>query len=103
MMNIIVKNLGSVSGDKSSPIKFILLEDGTLLFGNCTWHKDLGIAAHVDDTLHVIGAGVVPENISKAGIEDKASWGDWRSTGYGTVTPIELRESIRRALLLSLP
>jgi hypothetical protein len=96
-MNIQPRNLGIVSGDEHSKVKFILLEDGMLLYGKCQWHKDLEVAAKFGDPIKVIGAGVVPENIQGVSIEDNA-WGDWKSTGYEVVTPTEFREPVRNAL-----
>jgi hypothetical protein len=95
-MNIRVKNLGEISGDQDSKVKFILFEDGTLLFGKCQWHKDLATAAKVDETMKVVGAGVVSSNIEDTSDE---AWGGWKSTGYGIVTPIEIRQTIRNALI----
>jgi len=97
-MNITVKNLGQVSGDHTSLTKFLLFENGILLCGICQWHKDLAVAANVDEKVKVVGAGVVPVNIREASIEDDV-WGGWKSTGYGITTPPELREGIREALI----
>lgn len=97
-MNIIVRSLGSVSGDGNSKIKFILLEDGTLLYGKCQWHKDLAVAAGIDEAVKVVGAGVIPANLMEAGIKDDV-WGNWKSTGYGVLTPETLREEIAAALV----
>jgi hypothetical protein len=97
-MNIKPHDLGIVSGDEESKIKFILLENGTLLYGKCEWHKDLAMAAKVGENAKVIGAGVVPENIAEASIEDNV-WGEWKSTGYGVVTSLALRKDIQKALM----
>jgi hypothetical protein len=91
-MNITLKDLGQVSdGEKR---KFILVEDGRLLYGICKWHKDLGNAEAIGD-LKVVGAGVIPLSLKYASDEE---WGDWQSTGYGIVTPEELRNPIKEAL-----
>ena len=94
-MNIQIKNLGQVSGEETSKIKFILLEDGTLLYGKCQWHKDLATAAGIGEEVKVVGAGVVPDNMEAL---DDDAWGEWKSTGYSVITPLEFRESICKAL-----
>lgn len=98
-MNIYVNNLNIVSGDSTSKIKFILLEDGTLLFGKCKWHKDLVESTQgVNSTLKVIAAGVIPNDIVNVDLESEY-WGGWESTGYKVVTPEVLRNTIRESLL----
>jgi hypothetical protein len=92
LMNITLVNLREVSeGEK---IKFILLEDGRLLYGTCKWHKDLGESGNIG-SCKVVGAGVIPSHIPTADDED---WGNWQSTGYEVITPTDLRESIKEAL-----
>lgn len=98
-MIINVHNLKIVSGDEASKIKFVLLEDGTLLFGKCKWHKDLVETYRgVDPALKVLGAGVVPKDIENVGLESEY-WGNWESTGYKVVTTEILRSSVRKSLL----
>lgn len=96
-MDIQVQNSGVVSGDAASKVKFILLEDGRLLYGKCQWHKDLAKDVCIDESMKVLGAGVFPDNIQEVSIEEDV-WGGWKSTGYNVVTPLELRQSIRNAL-----
>lgn len=90
-MNIILRNLGNISGDDASKIKFILLDDGTLLYGRVEWHKDLVSAAELGQDIRVVGAGVVPRDVHDTRDE---SWGNWKSTGYNVVTPVELQKEI---------
>lgn len=98
-MTISVHNLNVVSGDDNSKIKFILFEDGVLLFGKCKWHRDLAeVVPDIVSNLKVLGAGVVPKNIEKVNLENEF-WGDWESTGYKVVTVDSLRSTVREALL----
>ena len=99
-MNIEIRNLGAVSEDEKSKAKFILLESGVLLFGRVQWHKDLALAAGIDEQIKIIGAGVVPESVKDVELQDEA-WGGWKSTGYDVITPVELRTDIRNALVES--
>jgi hypothetical protein len=94
-----VVNLGSISENSAHKTKFILLDDGVLLFGKVEWHKDL--AANYTrnaSEVSVVAAGTVPNDIAAADLSEE-SWGGWKSTGYDVRTPIEFRESIRTALL----
>ncbi len=96
--NIVVKNLGVVSDDEKSLVKFILLDNGILLFGRVKWHKDLLDAyreAGADAT--VVAAGIAPKNIGKTTVKDDV-WGGWQSTGYGIITPDEYKGDIKGAL-----
>lgn len=92
-----------ISTNKDAKCKFILLNDGKLLFGMCTYHKDLGAAFlqnennKEDEAIYVIGAGIVPTDIY-TDTEDTKAWGEWVSTGYDIVTPFDLRKEIQRAL-----
>jgi hypothetical protein len=95
-MDIRVEKLEQVAGDENSKVKFILLEDGRLLCGKCQWHKDLALAAGLDDSIKIIGAGVMPANPQDT---NDNVWGGWKSSGYDIVTPVELREEIRTALI----
>jgi hypothetical protein len=98
-MNIVVKNLGIISSDKESVVKFILTDSGILLLGKCLWHKDLvAIFFGEECNFTIIGAGVVPEDIHTASL-DKVLWGNWRSNGYNIVTEESYRELIRAALI----
>ena len=97
---IAVLNLGPISGVPTHPIKFILLEDGTLLFGKVEFHKDL-MRAHLNGRLDspvVIAAGSVPEDIEACGL-DVGDWGGWKSTGFDVRTPVAYRSAVRDALL----
>ena len=82
--------------------KFVLLERGTLLFGKFLYHKDLVACFFTSEdekeTVIVIGAGIVPEDVTIP-VDNSDAWGKWISTGYDVVTPLELRESIREALI----
>ncbi len=99
LMIINIHNLKLVSGDETSKIKFVLFEDGTLLFGKCKWHIDLvETFKNIDSNLNVLGAGVVPKDIEEVGLENEY-WGNWESTGYKVVTSDSLRSVIREALL----
>ena len=97
-MDITIRNLGSLTEDRNSATKFILIDTGVLFFGRCKWHNDLAIAAKLPEEIVIIGAGVVPPNLETADISD-AFWGGWKSSGYGIVTDEELRVHIYHALL----
>lgn len=100
-MIITLTPLPTISDDIKSKTKFILLEDGKLLYGICKYHKDLGAAYYEnqdgDDVIKVIGAGVVPDDV-RTGIGDSA-WGGWESTGYDIVTPHYMRTIIQEAFI----
>lgn len=98
-MTITLHNLGDVSGDETSKVKFILLDDGMLLYGKAKWHKDLADEVDLSKDTHVVGAGVVPENIRDTSDE---AWGYWKSTGYNIVTPPEAQKEIMDAFLSAL-
>ncbi len=97
---ISARSLGRISDSPADPIKFILLDDGLLLFGKAQWHKDL-MRAHLAERgapRDVVAAGTVPSDIAARGLDDE-DWGGWKSTGFGVRTPIEYRAAIREALL----
>jgi hypothetical protein len=101
-MIISVTKLASSSEDEKARSKFILLEDGTLLFGRCMYHKDLYSAFCNDDTkkeqeVIVLAAGTVPDDVNIS-LEDER-WGGWKSTGYNVITPLYLRKSIQDAFI----
>ncbi len=98
-LNIVIQNLGSISKVAEHKVKFILLDNGVLLFGKVEWHKDL-MDAFVGDKANriVIAAGSLPENVGTADLGDDA-WGGWKSTGYKVLTPLEYRDKIHAALL----
>lgn len=101
-MTISVIELPPLSHDEKARTKFILLPDGTLLFGRCMYHKDLyGAFCHGDEKKEqdaiVLGAGTVPDDMSISLDDEK--WGGWKSTGYNVVTPLYLRENIRKAFI----
>lgn len=98
-MQITVINLGTLSDDERAKVKFILTEEGTLFYGKCLWHKDLSIYAKLLPTLQIIAAGVVPDYVETCSIDDN-EWGDWKSTGYGIITPPELMFPIKEAFFL---
>ncbi len=94
-MNIVVKSLGAISDDENSFVKFILLEENILIFGKCLWHKDLIVALYGKEVdALVIAAGILPKDVSKVPLDDEY-WGQWRSSGYGVVTPKEYRAVIQ--------
>lgn len=100
-MKIIIIPLPLISDDSSSRNKFILLEDGRLLYGMCRYHKDLSVAycnnQGAGHKIKVIGAGIIPDNV-RVPIEDSA-WGGWESTGYDIVTPHYMRTIIQEAFI----
>lgn len=93
-MNIEVINLGDVSKENNHKRKFVLLDDGRLIFGKVQWHKNLVEAAGIDNPI-VIGAGVVPEDLIS---DTDDAWGEWKSTGYEIVTSPDFREAVKTAL-----
>lgn len=95
-MQITITNLGRLSDDEKAQVKFILTEEGDLLYGKCLWHKDLGAHSKLSPDVQIIGAGVVPDDMETCSIDDN-EWGDWKSTGYGVTTPQELRFPIKEA------
>jgi hypothetical protein len=96
--NLIIKNIGIISQDKSSLVKFVLSEKNVLLFGRCLWHKDLVCTFYGDDVkIRVIAAGVVPKDVKNSTLIDE-EWGAWKSSGYEVVTPEEYRGIIKDAL-----
>ncbi len=97
--HINVKNLGRISSIAEHKVKFILLDNGVLLFGKVEWHKDLMDNYLGDESnIIVIAAGSIPTDIETADLED-SDWGGWKSTGYKVLTPPEYRAQIRDALL----
>lgn len=96
MMKITVTNLGALSLDERAQVKFILTEEGTLFYGKCLWHKDLSQEVKLSPNIKIIGAGIVPDDLETCSI-DGDEWGQWKSTGYGLVTPQELRFPIKEA------
>lgn len=91
-------------GVKNIHHKFILLESGELLYGMCPYHKDLGdtyIRTTGNDSLHIIGAGTIPNDV-RIPIENEGAWGSWKSTGYNVVTPLHLRAEIRDTFIKTL-
>lgn len=98
-MEISMTNLGIISDDERAQYKFILTEEGKLYYGKCLWHKDLGNVAHLSPTTEIIGAGIVPDDLMTCSI-DGDEWGAWKSTGYGVITPVELRFPIKEAFFL---
>jgi hypothetical protein len=100
-MKITIIPLSTVANGNNVWNKFILLEDGRLLYGMCRYHKDLSTVyfsnQEEDGTLKVIGAGIVPEDV-RTDIEDSA-WGGWESTGYDVVTPLYMRTMIQEAFI----
>lgn len=96
MMKITVTNLGVLSPDEKAQVKFILTEEGNLLYGKCLWHKDLSLKAKLLPDTKIIGAGIAPDDLETCSIEGN-EWGEWKSTGYGLVTPQELRFPIKEA------
>ena len=99
MNDFSVINLGRISDDSSHKIKFVLFNNGVLLFGKVEWHKDLvNSYAAANPDLMVIAAGTVPRDIDIVDLSDE-NWGGWKSTGYKVHTPPEYRERIRNTLL----
>jgi hypothetical protein len=98
--NIVAHNLGRISHDDAHKVKFILLNNGVLLFGKVEWHKDL-MNSYTDHqtNVSVVAAGTIPQHIAAVDLSEE-NWGGWKSTGYGVLTPDEYRESIRNVLLL---
>jgi hypothetical protein len=98
-MNITtIKSLGIISGEDAGIVKFLLLEDGALIFGKCYWHKDLVMAFYGKAVnVTVLAAGVLPRDVSKASLDEDA-WGGWLSNGYNIVTPQALRLTIKEVL-----
>ena len=98
-MDITVKNLGIISPQGSGLVKFVLLDEAILLFGKCEWHRDLIIALYGEDVpVTIIAAGVLPKDVSKVSLNDEY-WGDWKSSGYGVVTPSPYKRTIKDSLL----
>ena len=100
-MKIQVIKIPEVSDSEDRKRKFIVLEDGRLLFGMCVYHKDLSsyFFRKKEKKDHcVVGAGVVPDDPSTS-CDDILAWGKWVSTGYAVTTPPLLREEIRTALI----
>jgi hypothetical protein len=98
-MDITIKNLGVISDEEGSFVKFVLLEEKILAFGKCLWHKDLIIALYGQDTsVSITAAGILPKDVSKTPLDDEY-WGQWRSNGYDVITPPEYRSLIQKALL----
>ncbi len=95
-MQIVVNNLGVLSDDERARVKFILTEEGNLLYGKCLQHRDLSAHVKLSPTIRIIGAGVVPDDMETCSIDDN-EWGDWKSTGYGITTPPELKFPIKEA------
>lgn len=95
--------LPDISDTEDSKVKFIFLEDETLLFGKCMYHKDLMEAFFKDEeekyAIAIIGAGIVPHDIHVP-IDDYDSWGEWKSNGYGVITPLPLRPVIQEAFIM---
>ena len=96
-MKITITNIGTLSEDEKAKNKFILTEEGLLLYGKCLQHKDLSVYVKLSPTTKIIGAGVVPDDMETCSIDD-AEWGGWKSTGYGVRTPNELKFPIKEAL-----
>lgn len=106
-MKITIIHLPDVGCKETPYTKFILLSDGRLLYGKCLYHKELHARFFIEplenvrteerDTLTVIGAGKVPEDVHVS-IEDD-TWGNWESTGFDVITPLYLREPIRAAFV----
>ena len=95
-MQITVTNVGTLSDDEKARNKFILTEDGLLLFGKCLQHKDLALHAKLLPTIKIVGAGLVPDDMETCSLDDD-EWGDWKSVGYGVRTPPELKFPIKEA------
>ncbi len=98
-MNItVIKSLGVITGDEGGIVKFLLLEEGTLIFGKCFWHKDLVIAFYGKEVdVAIIAAGVLPKDVSKVSL-DEDSWGGWLSNGYNIITPPGYRRVIKEVI-----
>lgn len=86
--------LGVLSNEKSAREKFILLEDGTLLFGRVLYHKDLAKEYVGRENVRVVAAGTLPQEE----VEVIEGWG-WKSTGYHIETKEEMKTTIVRAIL----
>lgn len=95
-MIIRIQDLGNLSDEEHSKVKFILLDNGDLLFGKCKWHKDLQDASsYKTESVQVVGAGTVPLDVD--GFMDDEKWGGWKSTGYSVITPDNIRKQIVEA------
>jgi hypothetical protein len=86
--------LGVLSTEIAAREKFILADDGTLLFGRVLYHKELALYQFGRDDIRVVAAGVIPDG----NVSDLESWG-WKSTGYGIITDQELRPNIVNKIL----
>lgn len=95
-MKISITNVGTLSDDERAKNKFILTEDGLLIYGKCLQHKDLSTYVKLPVTTKIVGAGVVPDDMETCSIDD-SEWGEWKSTGYGIRTPSELKFPIKEA------
>lgn len=95
---IVVENLGTISNTAEHKVKFILLENGVLLFGKVEWHKDLMNSYTGEKSSNVVAAGSIPEFIDATDLSEMA-WGGWKSTGYNVLTPLDYRVRIMEALL----
>ena len=98
-MQITVINLGTLLDDEKAQVKFLLTEEGDLLYGKCLWHKDLSAHIKLSPNVQIIAAGIVPDNMETCSINDN-EWGNWKSSGYGVTTPQELRFPIKEAFFL---
>ncbi len=102
MKKPIIIPLPDICDTEESKVKFVFLENETLLFGKCMYHKDLMEAYFKDEeekyAIMVIGAGVLPHDVHVPVDDD--SWGEWRSSGYGVVTSIHLRPVIQEAFIM---
>lgn len=87
-------NLGILSVDEGAKEKFVLLEDGALLFGQVMYHKDLVYYYCGEEKMKVLAAGTLPDK----NLEDMDSWG-WKSTGYEVTTEEKLKPVIVREII----
>ncbi len=87
-------DLGVLSTDRAALEKFILTDDGTLLFGTVLYHKELTLNYYKTGNVKVTAAGTIPET----NLFDLDRWG-WKSSGYGVVTEPELRPKIAELII----
>jgi hypothetical protein len=94
-----VINLGNTV-EEANVVKFVLLEDGTLLFGLCRFHKDL-VDSYYPTGGHpnIVGAGTIPRSLSLVPVEDMKEWGNWHSTGFKVTVEEKDRAQILKSLL----
>lgn len=69
-MQITITNLGVLSEDEKAKNKFILTEDGLLLYGKCLQHRDLSTHAKLPPATKIVGAGVIPNDMEMCSIDD---------------------------------